>query len=101
MSNLTDLTGLVAALFVILAFFSQKPKPLRIFAIFSNILFIAYAVDVGLMPILMLHGVLLPLNIVRLQQLVKKPVPCQRTARPDDGARAPPRTLTRGYDPAR
>lgn len=83
MSNLTDLTGLVAAVFVILAFFSHKPKSLRIYAIFSNLLFVYYAAEVGLMPVLMLHAVLLPLNIIRLFQLVRKPAPLGERPRID------------------
>ncbi len=86
MSNLTDLTGLVAAFFVILAFFSHKPKPLRIFAILSNVLFVSYAADVGLMPVLMLHAVLLPLNVIRLLQLLRKPAP--RGQQPDNDMRS-------------
>jgi hypothetical protein len=33
-----------------------------------NLLFIAYAWQPGLMPILVLHGLLLPLNLYRLRE---------------------------------
>ena len=40
--------------------------PLRLTAIASNVAFIAYAWLNGLTPILLLHGALLPLNVLRL-----------------------------------
>lgn len=64
-----DILGLMAGFFVILAFHSHQQKPLRAFAIGSNLLFIAYGVLAGVMPILVLHAILLPLNFVRIYQL--------------------------------
>ena len=69
MSIHTDIIGLMAGFFVILAFHSQQPKPLRIFAIGSNILFIVYGALAEVMPVLVLHAILLPLNIIRMIQL--------------------------------
>ncbi len=43
--------------------------PLRLVVIASNIAFIRYAWIDGLMSILILHGALLPLNVLRLIQL--------------------------------
>jgi hypothetical protein len=45
--------------------------PLRITAISSNIAFIVYAFYGGLHPILILHSVLLPLNLVRTAQILR------------------------------
>ncbi|MEM7224396.1 MAG: cyclic nucleotide-binding domain-containing protein [Pseudomonadota bacterium] len=42
--------------------------PLRVVAITSNVAFIAYGYIEGLLPILVLHLCLLPLNLVRLRQ---------------------------------
>jgi hypothetical protein len=44
-------------------------RALRVIAILSNIAFIAYGALGWLAPILFLHLMLLPLNIVRLKEL--------------------------------
>ncbi len=64
--NGTDLFGYVACCLVFGTFYMKQMLPLRVTAIASNIAFIAYALLNGLTPILLLHGALLPLNIVRL-----------------------------------
>jgi CRP/FNR family transcriptional regulator, cyclic AMP receptor protein len=68
--------GWVAAVLVFSAFFMRTMIPLRIVAIASNVAFIAYAllglrygVFDRLYPILVLHSALLPLNVIRLQEL--------------------------------
>lgn len=54
---------------LVLATFSMKTmRPLRLTAIASNVAFIVYAVMADLPPILVLHSVLLPLNLLRLKQ---------------------------------
>jgi CRP/FNR family transcriptional regulator, cyclic AMP receptor protein len=66
----------VAALLVFSTFFMKTMIPLRVVAIASNVAFSGYAL-LGLKygifgrvyPILVLHSVLLPLNIVRLRQV--------------------------------
>ena len=45
--------------------------PLRIVGICSNVAFITYALMGGLVPILVLHSALLPLNVFRLRQILK------------------------------
>ncbi len=64
--NGADWIGVAAGVFVVLAFYAKRPMLLRAFAIASNLLFILYAVRVGLWPVLVLHAVLLPLNALRL-----------------------------------
>jgi CRP/FNR family cyclic AMP-dependent transcriptional regulator len=55
---------------LVLATFSMKSmRRLRISAIASNIAFITYVLEAGLHPILVLHSILLPMNIVRLVQI--------------------------------
>ncbi|MEL6167576.1 MAG: hypothetical protein AAFR35_02715 [Pseudomonadota bacterium] len=66
---LIDLLGILAGLFVILAFYARHPARLRKYAIVSNLLFIAYGWVVGLAPVVVLHAVLLPLNWARLIQV--------------------------------
>lgn len=45
--------------------------PLRIVGICSNVLFAIYGYSIDLIPILVLHGCLLPLNLLRLQQAIR------------------------------
>jgi hypothetical protein len=61
-----DLLGYAAAFLVFLTFCMKTLLWLRMIAVASNLVFIAYAVGAGLIPILILHGVLLPLNLFRL-----------------------------------
>jgi CRP/FNR family transcriptional regulator, cyclic AMP receptor protein len=70
------IAGWIAGLLVFSAFFMKTMVPLRVVAIASNVAFIAYALlglrsgIVGpLVPILVLHSSLLPLNVIRLREL--------------------------------
>lgn len=63
-----DLLGYGASGLVLLAFSLRSITALRTVAIASNLLFVLYAVYAGLMPVLLLHAVLLPLNLWRLWQ---------------------------------
>jgi CRP-like cAMP-binding protein len=67
--QVSELFGYAASLLVFVAFYMRGMVPLRVVAIASNIAFITYAWIDGLMPILVLHGALLPLNLLRLLQL--------------------------------
>jgi CRP/FNR family cyclic AMP-dependent transcriptional regulator len=66
----------VAALLVFSSFFMKTMIPLRVVAIGSNVAFVSYAL-LGLKygifgrvyPILVLHSLLLPLNVLRLRQI--------------------------------
>ncbi|MEM1233712.1 MAG: hypothetical protein AAGH70_06260 [Pseudomonadota bacterium] len=68
---LIDAIGIAAGLAVIATFYSVVACRARAFAIVSNVLFIWYAVAAGLWPVLLLHGLLLPLNILRLRPLFR------------------------------
>ena len=61
-----DLFGYVASILVFGTFYMKRMLPLRFTAIASNVAFISYAWLNGLTPILLLHGALLPLNLLRL-----------------------------------
>lgn len=65
----TDLLGYVAAGGVFASFSMKNMQALRIVALVSNVAFISYALVDGLTPILVLHGLLLPLNLFRLFQM--------------------------------
>lgn len=54
-----------------MTFCMQRMVPLRIVAICSNLAFLAYCPLLHLMPILVLHALLMPINIVRLLQALR------------------------------
>src|SRR4029077_19470289 len=66
-----DALGFLAASLVLATFCAKKMVPLRALAIASNIAFVAYAFVAGLGPILLLHSVMLPLNILRLREVLR------------------------------
>lgn len=66
--NVTSFLGWVAALFVLASFSLKTMTSLRLMAAISNVVFIAYGANVGSLPILVLHTLLFPLNVVRLLQ---------------------------------
>jgi hypothetical protein len=71
-----ELLARVASALVFLAFFMKTMMPLRLVAIASNVAFVVYAlfglhygIFEKVLPILVLHMALLPLNILRLNQM--------------------------------
>ena len=67
--NFVDLIGCLAATLVLATFCVRSMRLLRWLAIASNFGFIAYGHLGGLLPIVVLHLVLLPINIARLVEL--------------------------------
>src|SRR3954462_6627414 len=67
-----DYVGFLAALTVLATFCMDTILPLRGLAIASNILFIVYGFAAQLYPVLFLHAVLLPINISKIFQFVRK-----------------------------
>ena len=65
--------GYLASTLVLCSFSATSMRALRCLAIASNLSFIIYATISGLMPILILHGLLLPMNIYRLAQIARLP----------------------------
>ena len=63
-----DWLGVVGSLLVFASFWMKSTVPLRLLALASNVLFIGYGYFAWLVPILVLHCALLPLNLVRLRQ---------------------------------
>jgi CRP/FNR family transcriptional regulator, cyclic AMP receptor protein len=68
--TLTDSLGYAAALLVLLTFSMRTMVHLRAVGIASNIFFVAYGYMSGAYPIMLLHCVLLPLNALRLYQIL-------------------------------
>jgi hypothetical protein len=69
--NLSEVSGYVASTLVLFTFVAKDMRILRTIAIFSNLAFITYGTIEWLPPVLFLHLVLLPLNIVRLAEVVR------------------------------
>lgn len=66
----TEWLGYIAAAFVFATFSMKTMVPLRVVAISSNVLFIAYGYLHPAYPVLLLHLLLLPLNYWRLRQMM-------------------------------
>lgn len=66
-----ELLGYAAAACVFVTFYMKTMVPLRLAGIVSNFLFIAYGYAVDAYPVLILHLILLPLNVLRLHQMRK------------------------------
>jgi CRP/FNR family transcriptional regulator, cyclic AMP receptor protein len=63
-----DLIGYAASAAVLATFLMSTMIPLRILALLSNVLFIAFGYLNGVLPVLVLHAVLFPVNLYRLAQ---------------------------------
>jgi hypothetical protein len=61
-----ELAGYVASSLVFLTFYMRRMVPLRLVALCSNDAFLTYAFSPHLVPIVILHGALIPVNIIRL-----------------------------------
>jgi hypothetical protein len=64
----TEILGYFAAMAVLTTFCMKTMRPLRIVALFSNVVFALYGFLGGLYPVLALHLILFPINLVRLIQ---------------------------------
>lgn len=65
----TDLAGWLAAGFTLTTFSCRDMHRLRLMAICANLAFVAYGAGAGLMPVLVLHLLLAPVNAWRLLEL--------------------------------
>jgi len=61
--------GYAAAAMVFVTFCMKSMLLLRLAGIASNVAFLLYALTADLVPIMVLHGALLPLNVLRLVQM--------------------------------
>ena len=90
---MADLLGYVASGAVLITFLMHTMRLLRLVAILSNILFVAYASVEHIYPVLALHVVLLPVNIWRLC------APATGGAAPSTPSAAPVRASRRAATP--
>ena len=63
-----DISGYAAASAVLATFCMKTMRPLRIVALCSNVLFVVYGFYGGVYPVLGLHLILFPVNLLRLIQ---------------------------------
>ncbi len=76
-----DVFGYAAALSVLLSSLAPSLALVRLAALFSNVFFIFYGLLAALLPVLLLHALLLPIN---LRHVVKgRRVVYVRAERPD------------------
>lgn len=69
--TLIDGIGYLASALVLLTFCMSTMLSLRAVAICSNIAFISYGIGAGLYPVLILHLILFPLNIILFFRMLK------------------------------
>ncbi len=69
--NNADVVGYLAALLVLATFWMKTMTTLRTVGIASNIFFIGYGYLAAAYPPLLLHLLLLPLNVMRLREMLR------------------------------
>ena len=69
--TIPDLVGYLGALVVIATYSMKTMIPLRTLGIVSNVIFIVYGYLIAAYPALILHLILLPLNAIRLRQMLQ------------------------------
>jgi CRP/FNR family cyclic AMP-dependent transcriptional regulator len=65
-----EIFGYLGALLTVATFSMKTMLHLRVVGIVANLAFISYGATAGVYPVLLLHLVLLPLNLMRLRQLL-------------------------------
>lgn len=60
-----DLLGWSAAALMVCTFACREPRCMRPLAVLTNLAFIGYGAAASLMPVLVLHALLLPINLWR------------------------------------
>jgi CRP/FNR family cyclic AMP-dependent transcriptional regulator len=81
--SLVDVLGYAASAAVLATFCMSTMIPLRILALGSNVLFMAYGYVDHLYPVFTLHAILLPVNALRLMQFLRLMRDMRRAHRED------------------
>ncbi len=89
-SWLIESIGFVAAAATGVTFYCKRMAYLRAFAIGANVMFITYGAAMGLMPVLVLHCILLPLNMMRLGEALARNRNERRSGKNPSALRSPP-----------
>ena len=82
MMTLSDAAGYLASTMVLLTFMTKEMRMLRVLAIGSNLAFATYGLMIWLPPVFCLHLVLLPINAIRLRELLTLQSSRLQVARP-------------------
>ena len=90
-----DMVGWAASAAVLATFCMNTMMPLRVLAIISNVLFCAYGAVAHIFPVLILHSILLPVNVVRLVQIGGWFTACRRRKIPS--CRSQPASIHVGH----
>jgi hypothetical protein len=85
MLGLIDAFGYAASGLTLATFAQKAMLPMRIMAIGANVCFIGYGAMGRFMPVLVLHIILLPINVVRLRMLVSASETGQSQSHEDTG----------------
>jgi hypothetical protein len=78
--TLIDAVGWIAAALTLLAFSMRAMLPLRIAGMAANVAFILYGVAEHLYPVVALHTLLLPCNVLRYCELSRQAARMERSA---------------------
>jgi CRP/FNR family transcriptional regulator, cyclic AMP receptor protein len=81
--NVAEVSGYLAAVLVFLTFYMKRMVPLRIIGICSNCAFVLYGYLGDLYPVTILHSILLPLNCLRLREMLQLTKQVREAARGD------------------
>ena len=72
LNSLPDGVGWIAAGLTLLTFYCTQAQHLRMFALSANLAFILYGFFAALWPVLVLHLLLLPINLLRLRSALRE-----------------------------
>jgi hypothetical protein len=87
-----EVAGYIASSLVFLTFYMRRMVPLRLVALCSNVAFLTYAIALHLAPIAILHGALIPVNIIRLIGALREEAAGPRSGDPNSSRYLPRRS---------
>jgi hypothetical protein len=73
LAGFVDLCGFVAAAMTLMTFAQRTMLPMRVTALLANVFFILYGWLGPFYPVLILHVILLPVNMIRLREVARGP----------------------------
>jgi hypothetical protein len=79
---LTQIAGSLACLATLASFWQSRPITMHAVGLVANVLFIAYGLGAGLLPIIALYAILLPVNVARLRAALRDRTACALPAFP-------------------
>ena len=71
LAGFVDLCGFVAAAMTLMTFAQRTMLPMRVTALLANVFFILYGWLGPFYPVLILHIILLPVNMIRLREAAR------------------------------